>query len=87
MTLATIALLAQLCNPLSIDNGTLYSPSPGGMRCLDWDQTLCAYVERPCRVAELGILCYYVPSTCAVTVRRGVVITPAPKPRTRPLSR
>jgi hypothetical protein len=65
-------LLAQTssntCSDLSRDNPTLYRPDGGGtMHCLDWDQVTCAYVERPCRPGELGLLCYYIPMTCSFT--------------------
>lgn len=87
MTLAAIALLAQLCNPRSADNGTLYRLEADTIHCLDWNQALCSYVERPCRVGELGVLCYYVPSTCALTAKRGVHIAHGPGPRMREVAR
>lgn len=70
MTLATIALLAQLsrpCDPRSAENGTLYVPRNGSIVCMEWDQARCAYVERPCEYAELTTLCRLVPPSCVFT--------------------
>ena len=56
---------ARPCSDLSRDNPTLYRPEGGAMHCLDWNQATCSYEERPCRLGELGVLCFYIPATCS----------------------
>ena len=67
------------CSDLSRDNPTLYRPDGGTIHCLDWNQATCSYVERPCRVGELGLLCYYIPLTCSLVGPNATrsVVTPA----------
>lgn len=86
MNLAAIALLAQLahpCSDLSAGNPTLYRPDGGVMKCLDWNQATCSYVERPCRAGELSVVCFYFPSTCRYLAPRMPVIPPRLRMRPR----
>lgn len=80
MILASLALLAQLsgtCNPKSADNGTLYVPvGCCSIKCMEWDQAKCAYVERPCDPAELVLLCRLIPPACPYVQPKRILTPP-----------